>query len=84
MNNKVKFVLLVIGYLFVAGISVFMACVTQEVLFKTLLIVSSAVSLTLAISRLISSIRMEERVKELEHNQLTFVPDEDCTHLLNK
>lgn len=66
----IKRIFILIGYLFIAIISVLSAFRVEEMLWRCSLIASATVSLVLAIIRLIDSRRTTEEIEELRNNQL--------------
>ena len=80
-----KNVLIISGCVFNTIVSIFVAMKVEDQFLKILLIVSSLVSLALAITRVYSFMKFEKRIKELEDNQITAEYVEDAeTLFLNK
>ena len=65
-----KNTLLLIGYLFISSVSIVSAFRVEEALWTILLIVSSAISLALAIVSLVDAKKTTEEIKNLKKNQL--------------
>lgn len=65
------------GYAFISIVSIYSAIRTEELLQKILLVVSTIVSLILAVSRLYSSKKMSARIYELEKRQLSLKVDDE-------
>ena len=68
--------LMLVGYIFIAGVSVIGTFRVEGFFMKILLILSAMVSLVLAVTRLVDSKRTVERIKKLEKNQLSVRYDE--------
>lgn len=64
------------GYVFISLVSIYAAIRAEELLQTILLVLSAVVSLILAVSRLLSSRKMSERIKELEERQLSVKVDD--------
>ena len=66
-----------LGYLFVAVIAIIAALQVDNSLLSVLLIISAIISLILAVTRLISAKKTEERIKYLEDHHLSMNYDEN-------
>ena len=60
-----------LGYIFVAIVAIIAALGVRSLLMSVLLIISSIVSLILAITRIISAKKTEDRIKYLEEHHLS-------------
>ena len=65
-----------LGYIFVAIVAIIAALGVRSLLMSVLLIISSIVSLILAITRIISAKKTEDRIKYLEEPHLSGSYDE--------
>ena len=65
-----------LGYIFVAIVAIIAALGVRSLLMSILLIISSIVSLILAITRIISAKKTEDRIKYLEEHHLSGSYDE--------
>ena len=75
------------GYTFLALVSVAGAFREEDVLWRWLLFASAVISLALAISRLRSKRRMEEKILELEENKqdkLVFASEDTCESIIDE
>ena len=70
--NDIKRWLPYVGYVFSTIVSIIMAFRVEGILCRVLLVISTIVSLALAISRLITTKKMEKRIKYLEDHQISF------------
>ena len=76
-----------VGYVFVAVVSVIAALRMEENVIKVLLVLSALVSLVLAFSRIVSSKRMEEKIRKLEEekqDKLVFASEETCRSMIDE
>lgn len=76
-----------VGYAFLAFVSVVGAFREEDVIWRWLLFVSAVISLALAISRLRSKKRMEEKILELEENKqdkLVFASEDTCESIIDE
>lgn len=73
-----KTILSLLGYFFVAGVSIWSALQVNSPLAKILLVVSAFVSLVLAVTRLFTTLKMANKIRSLEENQWYIEPD-SCT-----
>lgn len=73
MRKNILRILTLSGYIFTTVVSIIMAIGVEGLVYKILLIVSATVTFILAISRMVSTKNMENRIKDLEENSLTFV-----------
>ena len=60
-----------IGFLFIAGVSIAGALRIEGTTWRVLLILSAVVSLVLAIARLLKNKNMAKKIRRLEENQLS-------------
>ncbi len=76
-----------VGHMLVTVVSVISAFRVEEEVYKVLLILSAIVSLILAVSRIVSSRRMEEKIKKLEEekqDKLVFASEETCRSIIDE
>ena len=73
-----------IGYVFIAGVAMIAALQMTNNVLKCLLIISSLVSLVLAVTRFMSAMKMNARIKYLEEHHLSVVPDEENEGIILK
>lgn len=73
-----------IGYVFVAGVSVIAALQVANDVLKCLLIISAVASMALAVTRFISARKMNTRIKYLEDHHLSVISDEENEGLIFK
>ena len=64
-----------LGYIFVAIVAIIAALGVRSLLMSILLIISSIVSLILAITRIISAKKTEDRIKYLESHHISLTHD---------
>jgi len=64
------------GFVFIAGVSIAGALRIEGIVWRVLLIMSSVVSLILAIARMLKNKSMAKKIKTLEENQLSVRYDE--------
>ena len=76
-----------VGYAFLALVSEASAFREEDVIWRWLLFASAVISLALAISRLRSKKRMEEKIQELEENKqdkLVFASEDTCESIIDE
>lgn len=76
-----------VGYVFLALVSVAGAFREENVIWRWLLFASAVISLLLAISRLRSKKKMEEKILELEVNKqdkLVFASEDTCESIIDE
>lgn len=73
MMKYVVKILALVGYIFTTVVSLIMAIRVEGMVYKILLISAAVVTFVLAISRMVSAKKLENRIKDLEENSLTFV-----------
>lgn len=69
--KKIRILLPLIGYIFVAVVAIISALRIDDLLLLVLLVISAIVSLILAITRMITAKKTGDRIKYLEENQLS-------------
>lgn len=76
-----------VGYVFVTVVSMISAFRVEERDIMELLLLSALVSLVLAVSRIVGSKRMEEKIRKLEeekHDKLVFASEETCRSMIDE
>lgn len=75
------------GYVFVAVVSVIAALRMEENIIKVLLALSALMSLILAVSRIVSSKRMEEKIRKLEEekqDKIVYASEDTCGSMVDE
>lgn len=76
-----------VGYVFVTVVSMISAFRVEERDIMELLLLSALVSLVLAVSRIVGSKRMEEKIRKLEkekQDKLVFASEETCRSMIDE
>lgn len=76
-----------VGYVFVTVVSMISAFRVEERDIMELLLLSALVSLVLAVSRIVGSKRMEEKIRKLEEekqDKLVFASEETCRSMIDE
>lgn len=73
-----------IGHVFVAVVAVIAASQVDNNVLRYLLIISAVVSFVLALTRIVSSRKMNERIKYLEEHHLSIIGDAENEGLIIK
>ena len=75
------------GYVFVAVVSVIAALRMEENVIKVLLVLSALLSLVLAVLRIVSSKRMEEKIRKLEEekqDKIVYASEDTCRSIIDE
>ena len=73
MRKNILKTLTLFGYIFTTIVSVIMAIRVDGLPYKILLVAAAMVTFVLAISRMVSAKKLENRIKDLEENMITCV-----------
>ena len=84
---KLSSCLVLAGSIFIAVVSLIAAFKAEETIMKVLLVLSTLVTLAIAIWRLYNNKRMNEEIKKLKEdkqNKLVFASKETCESIINE